>query len=84
MSRLEKNNCKEIDETADCFARILEILFTPDFIEDKDKKRILAWLGYNTGRWIYIIDAYNDLEKDVKKMITIPLKQNMRIKTHKK
>ncbi len=38
-----------------------------DFIEDKDKKRILAWLGYNTGRWIYIIDAYNDLEKDVKK-----------------
>jgi len=67
LSRLEKNNCKEIDETADCFARILEILFTPDFIEDKDKKRILAWLGYNTGRWIYIIDAYNDLEKDVKK-----------------
>ena len=37
LSRLEKNNCKEIDETADCFARILEILFTPDFIEDKDK-----------------------------------------------
>lgn len=67
LSRLEKNNCKEIDETADCFARILEILFTPDFIEDKDTKRILAWLGYNTGRWIYIIDAYNDLEKDVKK-----------------
>ena len=67
LSRLEKNNCKEIDETADCFARILEILFTPDFIENKDKKRILAWLGYNTGRWIYIIDAYNDLEKDVKK-----------------
>ena len=67
MSRLEKNNCKEIDETADCFARILEILFTPDFIEDEDKKRILAWLGYNIGRWIYIIDAYNDLEKDVKK-----------------
>ena len=56
-----------IDETADCFARILEILFTPDFIEDEDKKRILAWLGYNIGRWIYIIDAYNDLEKDVKK-----------------
>ena len=67
LSRLEKNNFKEIDETADCFARILEILFTPDFIEDEDKKRILAWLGYNIGRWIYIIDAYNDLEKDVKK-----------------
>lgn len=67
LSQLEKNNCKEIDETADCFARILEILFTPDFIKDESTKRILAWLGYNIGRWIYIVDAYNDLEKDVKK-----------------
>ncbi|MCC8160738.1 MAG: DUF5685 family protein [Oscillospiraceae bacterium] len=67
LSALEKGNCGEIDETADCFAKILEILFTPDFIEDKDTKRVLAWLGYNIGRWIYIIDAYNDLEKDIKK-----------------
>lgn len=66
LSRLEKSGCAEIDETADCFAKILEILFTPDFIDDKNEKRILAWLGYNIGRWIYIIDAYNDLEKDIK------------------
>ncbi|MCD8181601.1 MAG: DUF5685 family protein [Firmicutes bacterium] len=67
LSALEKENCRGIDETADCFAKILEILFTPDFIEDKNTKRVLAWLGYNIGRWIYIIDAYNDLEKDIKK-----------------
>ena len=24
-------------------------------------------MGYNTGRWIYIIDAYNDMEKDMKR-----------------
>ncbi|HEY8804040.1 MAG TPA: DUF5685 family protein, partial [Clostridium sp.] len=23
------------------------------------------WLGYNLGKWIYIIDAYDDLEKDI-------------------
>lgn len=44
-----------------------EILFTPDFIEDKDKKRILLGLDIIQGSGIYIIDAYNDLEKDVKK-----------------
>lgn len=67
LSQLEKEKCVEIDETADCFAKILEILFTPDFISDETEIRILAWLGYNIGRWIYIIDAYNDLEKDMKK-----------------
>lgn len=66
LSALEKEKCKSIDETADCFAKILEILFTPDFITDNAQKRVLAWLGYNIGRWIYIIDAYNDLEKDKK------------------
>jgi hypothetical protein len=66
LSKLEKAKCAQIDETADCFAKILEILFTPSFVEDENQKRILAWLGYNIGRWIYIIDAYNDLEKDVK------------------
>lgn len=66
LSNLEKEDCDEIDKTADCFARILKILFTPDFIEDKNDKRILGWLGYNIGRWIYVIDAYNDIEKDYK------------------
>ena len=42
-------------------------MFTPDFIKDEKAKRTLSWLGYNIGRWIYIIDAYNDLEKDIKK-----------------
>ena len=26
----------------------------------------MYWLGYNLGKWIYIIDAYDDLEKDMK------------------
>lgn len=66
LSVLEKEKCGSVDETADCFAKILEILFTPDFVTDEAQRRSLAWLGYNIGRWIYIIDAYNDLEKDIK------------------
>lgn len=67
LQMLEKENSADIDRCADCFAKILETLFTPDFIADSNTKRILAWMGYNTGRWIYIIDAYNDMEKDMKR-----------------
>ena len=67
LAEKEKELCAEIDETADCFAKILEILFTPDFITDESPRRALAWLGYNIGRWIYIIDAYADIESDMKK-----------------
>ncbi len=66
MSALEKNNCSEPDEIADCFAKICEIIFTPDFITDDNTRKILSWMGYNIGRWIYLIDAYDDLEKDIK------------------
>lgn len=67
LSMLENENCGETDAVADCFAKILELLFTPDFIESEDTERALAWLGYNIGRWIYIIDAYNDIEKDFRR-----------------
>ncbi len=64
LSKLEKENCDRIDEVADCFAKMLEILFTPSFIENE--RRELAWLGYNIGRWIYIIDAFADMKDDFK------------------
>ncbi len=66
LSRLEKEKCKSIDETADCFAGILQMLFVPDIIKDDETRKIMSWIGYNLGRWIYILDAYNDLEKDIK------------------
>lgn len=66
LSRLEKENCKSIDETADSFAKILEYLCTPEFIKEEAVRRILAWFGYNLGRWIYIIDAFNDIDDDKK------------------
>ncbi|MDY3929908.1 MAG: DUF5685 family protein [Clostridia bacterium] len=66
LSALEKENSASIDETADCFAKILEAIFVPDFIEDDSVKKIMAWIGYNIGRWIYIVDAYDDIERDRK------------------
>ena len=65
LSVLEKNNSSDIDLCANCFALITEKLFSPDFTGEN--KRPAAWLGYNIGRWIYIIDAIDDFAKDEKK-----------------
>lgn len=67
LSDLEKNNCSDIDKLSDCFANLLGKLFVPDFITDENKMRILSHIGYILGRFIYIIDAYEDMEKDKKK-----------------
>ena len=67
LSDLEKNNCKDIDKLADVFANILKTLFVPEFITDESTLRILSHIGYMLGRFIYIIDAFEDIEKDKKK-----------------
>lgn len=66
LSRLESEHCTEPDMLADCFAKMCEVIFTPDFITDSETQKILSWLGYNIGRWIYLIDAFDDFEKDIK------------------
>lgn len=67
LYELEKEKSASVDMTADCFAKVLEAVFCPDCIGfDKETLGILGWMGYNMGRWVYIIDAYADLEKDRK------------------
>lgn len=73
LSQLEAEHCSEPDMLADCFAKVCEIIFTPDFIKNSNTKDILSWLGYNIGRWIYLIDAFDDFEQDVKSKNYNPL-----------
>ncbi len=73
LSNLEKSGCGIIDEVADCFGKLLEAIFVPDFIENEQTKKVLSWIGYNLGRWIYIADAYEDMQKDKKKNRYNPL-----------
>ncbi len=73
LSDYEKQGSDSIDDTAEAFGRILECLFTPEFITDEKQRRALAWLGFNLGRWIYVIDAVNDFKKDLKSGAYNPL-----------
>lgn len=68
LSKKEKEGVKDTDEVADCFAKILEILFTPDFLNCDDiTRKALGNFGYNIGRFIYLADAVNDIKEDIKK-----------------
>ena len=67
LSVLEKNNCSDLDSLSDCFANLLKLLFVPDFIPDEKDVRILSHIGYMLGRFIYIVDAFEDIKKDKKK-----------------
>lgn len=67
LQLLEKEKCDIIDKSADTFANIMKEIAVPEYITDEKIKRILGWFGYNLGRWIYILDAFDDLEEDVKK-----------------
>lgn len=72
----EKNKLIRLDELADCFANIMvEIGKTTENFDDNLKE-----LCYNLGRWIYIIDALDDLKEDFLKRKYNPLIENDNIK----
>ena len=64
LSALEKAGCAQMDQMADVFARLMQSIFSELGAGDQDA-RALQWMAYNLGRWIYLLDAYDDLEKDV-------------------
>ncbi len=67
LNQLERDHCDDIDKVADCFAQILEALFTPSYLKLSDTdRRALGVFGYQLGRFIYIIDALQDIREDAK------------------
>lgn len=64
---LEKNKaCMNIDEISHPFADLIGYILS-SYVEDDDSNKYNLYnLGYNLGKWIYIIDAWDDLEKDMK------------------
>jgi hypothetical protein len=73
---LEENKCRSMDEAAEPFANMMMQLLAAGYMgEDPSVPRILGWIGYNLGKWIYIIDAFDDIEKDTKSGSYNPLLQ---------
>lgn len=62
---LEEERSPSLDRPADTFARILQAA-APD-TGDATRNRALGQMLYHIGRWIYLIDAWDDMEDDIKK-----------------
>ena len=62
LGELEKENCASIDRPADAFAVLLA--GAAEEVKDPVRKRVLSQLLYHLGRWVYLIDAADDLKKD--------------------
>lgn len=67
LAILENNRCASIDMVAEPFAKILEeVAAYKPLCKDTDTEKVIRWIGYNLGKWIYILDAYDDMEEDLK------------------
>ena len=70
---LEKELCSSIDKAADPTAKALSQIFALCSDNEKDQ-RVLNRMGYCLGRYIYLLDAFCDLNDDIKKGSYNPLK----------
>lgn len=83
LSHLEAEKCSSIDQSAEPFAKLMEEAFDyPDWnkykdkdakAETEDRSKIFRRIGYHIGKWIYLIDAYDDINEDIKKSTFNPL-----------
>lgn len=61
LSRWERAGERDIDKMAGCFGKIMEEVFA--YKEDIWEKS-LRRMGFYLGKFIYLLDAYEDVEKD--------------------
>ena len=65
QARVENEKTDSIDIAAHPTAVSLQKIFSVG-IEDETQKRIVERIGYCLGRWVYLMDAFDDLESDIK------------------
>lgn len=61
---LEREHCPSVDRASEPTAKILEALLG-GLSEDPGQQLVLRRIGYLLGRWVYLMDALDDLEEDI-------------------
>ncbi len=72
LTILEEQSSSSIDETAQTFGKLLGACASHSY--KGTVERIMYEIGFHLGKWIYVIDAIDDLAKDVKKKTFNPIK----------
>ena len=65
LRELEQSNCESIDRVAHAFAQLSQDFAT--LVLGEHANDYLQTLCYNLGKWIYLIDALDDVTKDLKR-----------------
>jgi len=66
LGAFEKSKTAGTDEPSDVFGTLLKEIVVQAPVLDGTDHSALTWMFYNLGRWIYLIDAWNDRENDRK------------------
>jgi hypothetical protein len=64
LSNLESSGLPSLDEPAAAFGQVLGALFACGL--DDSAARVAHHIGYHIGRWLYMIDAADDYEDDLR------------------
>lgn len=64
LRQLEKNGCDSLDAVAHSFATLSQDFCT---LVLEQRNEFAETLCYNVGKWIYLIDALDDVEKDLRR-----------------
>ncbi|MBQ6496754.1 MAG: hypothetical protein IJI74_06260 [Firmicutes bacterium] len=70
LSALEEAKCDSIDAAAEAFAKIMEVIFREG---STNLHETFAEIGYHMGKWIYLIDALDDIEENIESGAYNPL-----------
>lgn len=74
LRQLENDKCNSMDRASEPFAKLMEeVMVYPPMWGDEKKVDVIKWIGYNLGKWIYILDAFDDIKKDIKEKSYNPL-----------
>ncbi|MDO4518083.1 MAG: DUF5685 family protein, partial [Bacillota bacterium] len=90
LNILERDKCDSLDQVAEAFAKIMEVIFyegasvlqpiakaeVPSEILQEDVINLhhsYAKIGYHMGKWIYLMDAIDDIEENVENGAYNPL-----------
>lgn len=79
LHELEKSHCDSIDMTSEAFSNIMRAIFISGFkrIYGKDSEgshlEAFSDLGFHLGKWIYLIDAVDDIDENISSKTYNPL-----------
>lgn len=71
LTQLEAEGSEDLDAVSGCFGELMAELF--DYKQDRWSPELRS-IGFHLGKFIYLLDAYDDLEHDRKKNCYNPLR----------